>query len=99
MSEGKAFNLDVVMIILLMGVVLAGFWMSGTAMDAQMGVLEQKIDVVQTEAKGARKAIAEIHALLRQAKAASAAPATAPAPAAAPAPTAAKAAAPVAAKK
>jgi len=93
MSEGKAFKLDVVMIIVLMGVVIAGFWMTGTALDAQMGVLESKIDVVQAQTKGTMKAVADLHEMLRQMKALAAAPAAAPAAALA------KAAPPAAAKK
>ena len=94
MSEGKVFKLDVIMIVLLIGVVIAGFWMTGAAMDAQMGVLEQKIDVVQVQTKGTMQAVADVHDLLRQMKAPTAAPAAAPAPAPAPAKAAAPAAAP-----
>jgi outer membrane murein-binding lipoprotein Lpp len=85
MSEGKVLKLDVIMIVILIGVVLAGFWMTGTAMDAQMGVLEQKIDVVQTQTKGTMQAVADLHDAIRAMKAPAVAPAPAPAPAAAPA--------------
>jgi hypothetical protein len=86
MSEGKVFRVDVIMIILLMGVVLAGFWMTGTAMDAQMGVLEQKIEVVQTQTKGNMQTLSEIREAIRQLKASTAAAAMPPAAAPAPAP-------------
>ncbi len=51
MSEGteRKLKLDVVLVILLMGVAIAGFWMTGYALNAQMQALEYKLDVVQMQ--------------------------------------------------
>jgi len=87
MSEGseRKVKLDVVLVILLMGVAIAGFWMTGYALNAQMEALEYKLDVVQMQTKAAMRTTSELYDLVRQVKQAQAA---ATAPTAAPTPTA-----------
>lgn len=81
-SERKV-KLDVVLVILLMGVAIAGFWMTGYALNAQMQALEYKMDVVQIQTKAAMRTTSELYDLVRQVKQAqAAATAAAPAPAA-----------------
>ncbi len=85
MSEGtdRKLKLDVVLVILLMGVAIAGFWMTGYALNAQMQALEYKVDVVQMQTKAAMRTTSELYDLVRQVKhAQAAAAAAAPAPAA-----------------
>ncbi len=85
MSEGteRKLKLDVVLVILLMGVAIAGFWMTGYALNAQMQALEYKLDVVQMQTKAAMRTTSELYDLVRQVKQAQAglAPAAAPTPA------------------
>lgn len=64
-SERK-MKLDVVLVVLLMGVAIAGFWMTGYAMNAQMQALEYKLDVVQLQTKAAMRTTAELQDLIRQ---------------------------------
>lgn len=66
-SERK-MKLDVVLVVLLMGVAIAGFWMTGYALNAQMQVLEYKLDVVQLQTKAAMRTTAELQDLIRQMK-------------------------------
>jgi hypothetical protein len=89
MSEPKA-KFDIVLVVLLMGVAIAGFWMTGYAMNAQMEVLEQKIEVVQVQTKATMRTVAELHDTLRQLKKAQAGESATAAPAPTVAPVAKK---------
>jgi hypothetical protein len=89
MAEGKTAKLDVILIVVLLAVMVGGFWMTGSAMHERTEVINQKVEVVQSQTKETLDVILDVQRALRevkggQAAAAAAAPAAAvaaPAPA------------------
>ena len=87
MADGKP-KFDVVVLVLVIGVMVGGFWMVGSSAGDKMETIETRISHVHEGVQGIAMQVAdlqnEMNAIKASAKAAAAAPAAAPAAASAP---------------
>jgi len=89
MAEGTTPRLDVIVIVVLLAVMVGGFWMTASAMHERVDALDQKVQVVDTRVREVMDKLVDIQAMIHAQKAAAApapaGPAAAPAAPAAPA--------------
>jgi hypothetical protein len=80
--------MDVVVLVLMLGVLVGGFWMVGTSSGEKMEVLETRMSHVDNGLKGLAQQLVDIQQSVNDLKmAAGAKPAAPPAPTPAPAPS------------
>ena len=86
MAEGKTVRTDLIVIIMLLGTVIAGFWMTGSTVLEGMEVLNQKAEILELQNRQLLRSVADMHEAVRALKgpASTAGAAVAPAPSAAP---------------
>lgn len=85
MAEGKTLKTDLIMLVVVLGAIIAAFWMTGSAILERIDVVNQKADILQMQNKEVLQSIANVHDAVRAQKAAAGGANAAPAPAPAPA--------------